>query len=140
MRISDWSSDVCSSDLFGVPRERVATKTRARGKGGSKYAQSGAGFGPRGESFVVREGEARLRVNLFDYLDTGLFLDHRPLRQRIFREARGRRFLNLFCYTGAATVQARSEEHTSELQSLMRISYAVFCLKKKKHTLKQTHN
>src|SRR3546814_20304737 len=49
MRISDWSSDVCSSDLF---------------------------------------------------------LDHRPLRQRIFREARGRRFLNLFCYTGAPTVQA----------------------------------
>lgn len=93
-------------EVFGVPRERVATKTRARGKGGSKYAQAGAGFGPRGESFVVREGEARLRVNLFDYLDTGLFLDHRPLRQRIFREARGRRFLNLFCYTGAATVQA----------------------------------
>src|SRR3546814_16438331 len=104
MRISDWSSDVCSSDLFGVPRERVATKTRARGKGGSKYAQSGAGFGPRGGSFIVREGEARLRVNLFDYLDTGLFLDHRPLRQRIFREARGRRFLTLFCYTGPARV------------------------------------
>jgi 23S rRNA (guanine2445-N2)-methyltransferase / 23S rRNA (guanine2069-N7)-methyltransferase len=54
----------------------------------------------------VREGDARLRVNLFDYLDTGLFLDHRPLRRRIFQEARGRRFLNLFCYTGAATVQA----------------------------------
>src|SRR3546814_4225725 len=116
MRISDWSSDVCSSDLFGVPRERVATKTRARGKGGSKYAQSGAGFVPRGESFVVREGEARLRVNLFDYLDTGLFLDHRPLRQRIFREARGRRFLTLFCY--------RSEEPTSEPPSLMRHPYA----------------
>ena len=92
-------------EVFGVPRERVATKTRVRGKGGSKYAQ-GAGFGLRGETFVVREGAARLRVNLFDYLDTGLFLDHRPLRQRIFREARGRRFLNLFCYTGAATVQA----------------------------------
>jgi len=92
-------------EVFGVPRERVATKTRVRGKGGSKYAQ-GAGLGPRGETFVVREGAARLRVNLFDYLDTGLFLDHRPLRQRIFREARGRRFLNLFCYTGAATVQA----------------------------------
>ncbi len=92
-------------DAFGVPRERVATKTRARGKGGSKYARDG-GEGPRNETFAVREGAARLRVNLFDYLDTGLFLDHRPLRARIFREARGRRFLNLFCYTGAATVQA----------------------------------
>lgn len=91
-------------EVFGVPRERVATKTRIRGKGGSKYSRAGSGAG--GESFVVREGSARLRVNLFDYLDTGLFLDHRPLRQRVFREARGRRFLNLFCYTGAATVQA----------------------------------
>src|SRR5690606_40579269 len=58
------------------------------------------------EFIVVREGRARLRVNLFDYLDTGLFLDHRPLRARIADEARGKRFLNLFCYTGAATVQA----------------------------------
>ena len=90
--------------VFGVPRERVATKTRARGKGGSQYSRAGAPGG--GDSFAVREGSARLRVNLFDYLDTGLFLDHRPLRQRIFREARGRRFLNLFCYTGAVTVQA----------------------------------
>ena len=55
---------------------------------------------------AVREGGARLRVNLFDYLDTGLFLDHRPLRLRIAGEARGARFLNLFCYTGAATVHA----------------------------------
>jgi len=92
-------------EVFGVPRERVATKVRARGKGGSKYADGG-GAEHRGEFLTVREGSARLRVNLFDYLDTGLFLDHRPLRQRIFREARGKRFLNLFCYTGAATVQA----------------------------------
>ena len=44
--------------------------------------------------------------NLFDYLDTGLFLDHRPIRLRIANEARGKRFLNLFSYTGAATVHA----------------------------------
>ena len=98
---------VAAREVFGLPRERIAIKTRSRGKGGSKYAQSGAGgFGPRGEVFVVREGRARVRVNLFDYLDTGLFLDHRPLRRRIFQEARGKRFLNLFCYTGAMTVQA----------------------------------
>ena len=94
-------------EVFGLPRERIAIKTRSKGKGGSKYAQSGAGeSGPRSGTFVVREGMARLRVNLFDYLDTGLFLDHRPLRRRIFQEARGKRFLNLFCYTGAVTVQA----------------------------------
>ncbi|RDZ27833.1 bifunctional 23S rRNA (guanine(2069)-N(7))-methyltransferase RlmK/23S rRNA (guanine(2445)-N(2))-methyltransferase RlmL [Lysobacter silvisoli] len=89
-------------EAFAVPRERIALKTRARGKGGSKYGR----FDRRGEVLVVREGAARLRVNLHDYLDTGLFLDHRPLRLRIAEEARGRRFLNLFAYTGAATVHA----------------------------------
>jgi 23S rRNA (guanine2445-N2)-methyltransferase / 23S rRNA (guanine2069-N7)-methyltransferase len=91
-------------DAFGVPRERVAVKTRAKGKGGSKYADSGA-F-KRGETLDVREGAAKLRVNLFDYLDSGLFLDHRPMRLRIAEEARDARFLNLFAYTGAATVHA----------------------------------
>src|SRR5690606_26985154 len=64
------------------------------------------GFERRGEFLVVREGDARLRVNLFDYLDTGLFLDHRPLRLRIADEAGDTRFLNLFGYTGAASVHA----------------------------------
>ena len=91
-------------DAFAVPRERVAVKTRAKGKGGSKYADSGA-F-KRGETLDVREGAALLRVNLFDYLDTGLFLDHRPMRLRIAQEAKNARFLNLFAYTGAATVHA----------------------------------
>jgi len=89
-------------EVFGVPRENVALKTRSRGKGGSKYGQ----FDTRGEFLVVREGAARLRVNLFDYLDTGLFLDHRPMRLRIGEEADDTRFLNLFAYTGAATVHA----------------------------------
>src|SRR5690606_11626195 len=61
-------------EVFEVPREQVALKTRARGRGGSKYGQ----FDTRGEFITVREGDVRLRVNLFDYLDTGLFLDHRP--------------------------------------------------------------
>lgn len=85
-----------------VPRERVAIKTRSAGKGGSKYGR----FDGRDQFISVREGTARLRVNLFDYLDTGLFLDHRPLRARMAQEAKGKRFLNLFCYTGVATVQA----------------------------------
>ena len=89
-------------EVFDVPREHVAVKTRARGRGGSKYGH----FDSRGEFVTVREGDVRLRVNLFDYLDTGLFLDHRPLRLRIAAEAEDTRFLNLFGYTGAATVQA----------------------------------
>ncbi|PJK10859.1 bifunctional 23S rRNA (guanine(2069)-N(7))-methyltransferase RlmK/23S rRNA (guanine(2445)-N(2))-methyltransferase RlmL [Lysobacteraceae bacterium NML120232] len=88
--------------VFDVPKARVATKTRATGKGGSKYGR----MADTDNFMVVREGAARLRVNLFDYLDTGLFLDHRPLRTRMAQEARGKRFLNLFCYTGVATVRA----------------------------------
>jgi len=89
-------------EVFALPREQVVVKTRSRGKGGSKYGQ----FDQRGEFFAVREGAAKLRVNLFDYLDTGLFLDHRLLRLRIAREAKGKRFLNLFAYTGTASVHA----------------------------------
>ena len=89
-------------EVFDVPREQVVVKTRQRGKGGSKYGR----MDESGHFFVVTEGAVRLRVNLHDYLDTGLFLDHRPLRLRIGGEARGKRFLNLFCYTGAATVHA----------------------------------
>ncbi len=89
-------------EVFAVPREQVAVKTRSTGKGGSKYGH----FDHRGEFLLVEEGAAKLQVNLFDYLDTGLFLDHRPLRARMALESRGRHFLNLFCYTGVATVQA----------------------------------
>ena len=89
-------------DVFELPREQVVVKTRSRGKGGSKYGQ----FDQRGDFFVVREGAAKLRVNLFDYLDSGLFLDHRLLRRRIAAQSRGKRFLNLFAYTGAASVHA----------------------------------
>lgn len=92
-------------DAFAVPRERVAVKTRAIGKGGSKYADSGTA--KRGEFLDVREGAAT-GVNLSDYLDSGRFccLDHRPMRLRIAEEARDARFLDLFAYTGAATVHA----------------------------------
>ncbi|MEN4903724.1 bifunctional 23S rRNA (guanine(2069)-N(7))-methyltransferase RlmK/23S rRNA (guanine(2445)-N(2))-methyltransferase RlmL [Luteimonas sp. TWI662] len=96
--------DVLSAarEVFRMPRERIAIKTRSRGKGGSKYGRLDA----RHAFMLVDEGQVRLRVNLFDYLDTGLFLDHRPMRLRIAEEAADTRFLNLFGYTGAATVHA----------------------------------
>ncbi|KAB7765275.1 bifunctional 23S rRNA (guanine(2069)-N(7))-methyltransferase RlmK/23S rRNA (guanine(2445)-N(2))-methyltransferase RlmL [Xanthomonas maliensis] len=88
--------------VFEVPGEQVALKSRERGKGGSKYGR----MEQRNAFIHVREHGALLRVNLFDYLDTGLFLDHRPLRGMMAAQAKGRRFLNLFCYTGVASVQA----------------------------------
>ena len=80
----------------------LAIKTRARTRGGVQYGR----VADRAERIVVREGAARLEVNLFDYLDTGLFLDHRPVRLDIARRSAGLRVLNLFCYTGAASVHA----------------------------------
>ncbi len=89
-------------EVCDVPAERIIVKRRERQRGRSQYER----ISRRGELIEVREGDARLLVNLRDYLDTGLFLDHRPLRNRIGREVQGKRFLNLFCYTGTATVHA----------------------------------
>ncbi len=80
----------------------IAVKTRSRATGGSQYGR----VAERGEVLVVREGRARLEINLHDYLDTGLFLDHRPVRLAIAERASGARMLNLFSYTGAASVHA----------------------------------
>ncbi|KZX60140.1 23S rRNA (guanine(2445)-N(2))/(guanine(2069)-N(7))-methyltransferase [Halioglobus sp. HI00S01] len=89
-------------EALGLPVERIVFKQRQRQRGLSQYEKQDAA----GEFLTVTEGQARLLVNLRDYLDTGLFLDHRPLRLRIGREARSKHFLNLFCYTGTASVHA----------------------------------
>lgn len=85
-----------------IAPERVIYKQRARQRGASQYTRQSHSA----EMLTVREGNAELLVNLRDYLDTGLFLDHRPLRLRIAQEARDGDFLNLFCYTGSASVHA----------------------------------
>jgi 23S rRNA (guanine2445-N2)-methyltransferase / 23S rRNA (guanine2069-N7)-methyltransferase len=85
-----------------VPATAIAYKQRRRQRGTEQYEKQAS----RGQFLTVNEGRARLLVNLHDYLDTGLFLDHRPLRLRIAGESTGRDFLNLFCYTGSVTVHA----------------------------------
>ncbi len=112
-----------ASDVFGVPREQIAIKSRARGKGGSKYGR----FEQRDDCLWVRENGARLKVNLFDYLDTGLFLDHRPLRARMAKEAGGKRFLNLFGYTGVASVQAAVGGAASTTSVDLSATYLQWC-------------
>ena len=91
-----------AGEVFDAPRARIAIKTRERGKGGSKYGQ----FDQRGEFIQVEEGGLKFLVNLFDYLDTGLFLDHRMVRAKLRELAAGKRFLNLFAYTATASVYA----------------------------------
>src|SRR3546814_4014537 len=120
MRISDWSSDVCSSDLAVPPRKR------------SDAAVSGLVDGRDRKRRAVRMTRiARARVN-----DANITRVSRPPNVRIVNIRAGVKF-----GFEVGNCHSRSEEHTSELQSLMCISYAVFCLKKKTNTIRRhTYN
>lgn len=85
-----------------IPVQQVHFKLRRRMPGAQQYTR----LANAERFFLVTEETSRYRVNLTDYLDTGLFLDHRPLRSEFRRLARGTRFLNLFCYTGSVSVAA----------------------------------
>ncbi len=98
--------EICQATVqaFELHPKQLVSKTRMRQRGSSQYQKSE--HQNEKHFFTVDENGAQLRVNLHEYLDTGLFLDHRPLRARIRKEASGKRFLNLFCYTATASVQA----------------------------------
>jgi len=88
--------------VTGVPAERIRLRTRRPQKGAAQYEKLN-----ESEVFhTVEEGGLKFQVNFEDYLDTGLFLDHRMTRARLREAAKGGHFLNLFCYTGTATVYA----------------------------------
>jgi len=88
--------------ITGFPQQNIHLKQRARQKGAAQYQKTGK----TGEDFIIRENGRQFWVNLDKYLDTGLFLDHRNTRQKIGSIAEGKRFLNLFSYTGSFTVYA----------------------------------
>ena len=88
--------------VFDVDPSQVHLKKRKRQQGSDQYEKQNES----GESFVITEHGCQLWVNLTDYLDTGLFLDHRPVRHQIQKMAKGKDVLNLFCYTATATVHA----------------------------------
>jgi Predicted SAM-dependent methyltransferases len=88
--------------VVGVSSADVFLKVRRRQRGAAQYGRQGS----TGKFHEVGEGGCRFQVNFTDYLDTGLFLDQRPTRDLIAELVRGRRFLNLFGYTGTATVRA----------------------------------
>ncbi|MBF0462669.1 MAG: bifunctional 23S rRNA (guanine(2069)-N(7))-methyltransferase RlmK/23S rRNA (guanine(2445)-N(2))-methyltransferase RlmL [Magnetococcales bacterium] len=90
------------TQVLNVPAERICIKVRRPQSGASQYEKQGDDQ----PLLAVTEGGLKFLVNLEDYLDSGLFLDQRLLRQHIRQLARGRRFLNLFGYTGSATVYA----------------------------------
>ena len=87
--------------VLGIPPEHVFSKSRLRAKGGGQYRDAG------GRRFVTHTSEDGLicEIDLGGYLDTGIFLDHRVTREMVGKMAAGKRFLNLFAYTGVATLQ-----------------------------------
>src|SRR3546814_1930042 len=127
MRISDWSSDVCSSDLclgeivgdeMGGMRAMFVMMNNARLMIGCQGIQ----IGERATQQAQRFAAERVQSSLAGSADrTPVTIDQHPDVRRMLWRMR------------AQTEAARSEEHTSELPSLMRISYAVFCLKQKNH-------
>jgi len=88
--------------VLGVPTDKVIIKTRAKQKGKEQYQR----VEQTKKSMVVNEYGAKLKVNLWDYLDTGLFLDHRKTRQIVAKKSKGKSLLNLFAYTGSVSLQA----------------------------------
>src|SRR3546814_6327946 len=130
MRISDWSSDVCSSDLAGLPRrggDEAGDRPRRPRRAERQLRHRQGDPAARRETGDRRDPRAARCESVAGTVDRGPHRQHRRCGPQPFavggpRARRGRR-----------PGRARSEEHTSELQSLMRISYAVFCLKKKKN-------
>src|SRR3546814_8085638 len=122
MRISDWSSDVCSSDLQGNDLPRSPAFTLNTGFVGTPVVGLDISFDIRFTDSYYSDVFKDARAKTDPYVLANAQISYRTGAARIFAAV-----TNLF-----NTTDVRSEEHTSELQSLMRISYAVFCFKKKK--------
>jgi len=89
-------------DILNVEPEQLVLKTRQVQKGKQQYER----MEKREEEEIVQENGAQFYVNLHDYLDTGLFLDHREIRKQVFDMSKGKKVLNLFAYTGSVSVFA----------------------------------
>lgn len=99
------SARAACTQALGVADERIFWKRHEPKKAATEQYER---LGGTSALVDVREHGLTFECNLSDYLDTGLFLDHRPLRRRVRQEAAGKRVLNLFAYTGAFTVHARA--------------------------------
>ncbi len=95
--------------VLGVNSDHIFLKIRRKQRSTDQYEK----HGELGRFHIIEEGGCKLLVNFEDYLDTGLFLDHRPIRLLIQQQAKNKRFLNLFAYTGTATVHAAMGGATS---------------------------
>ena len=99
------------SEVLEVDLAHIFIKERASQKGKQQYEKQSE----KSKEIIVEEDGLQFYVNLSDYLDTGLFLDHRPLRKQVREESSGKRVLNLFAYTGSFTVYAAAGGATESL-------------------------
>ena len=97
------------TEIIGMSSENIFLKLRQRKQGREGQYKK---FSFAQHEFIVRENNLKFIVNLSDYLDTGLFLDHRITREKIKTEAKDKQVLNLFCYTGSFSVYAAAGEAT----------------------------
>ncbi|MCK6477741.1 MAG: bifunctional 23S rRNA (guanine(2069)-N(7))-methyltransferase RlmK/23S rRNA (guanine(2445)-N(2))-methyltransferase RlmL [Phycisphaerales bacterium] len=100
----DWLDEIArrTASVLEIPLGHVHVKSRPKQRGLGQHEK----LDERGATLIAHEGGLKFEVNLTDYADTGLFLDHRLTRGMVRDGARGTRFLNLFCYTGSFTVYA----------------------------------
>lgn len=108
---ADWLDHMCEAarEVLEIPEGQMYVKHRARQIGTTQHEK----VADDSHIITVEEGGLKFEVNLSDYVDTGLFLDHRNLRSQFRDEASGKRVLNLFCYTGAFSVYAAAGGATS---------------------------
>ena len=88
--------------IFTASEEQIIYKQRKIQKGLDQYQK----LNTENKKIIVKENGIPLYINLWDYLDTGLFLDHRPIRYQFLKKEKSKKFLNLFCYTATASVMA----------------------------------
>ena len=116
-RLTDALREIAT--VLNVPAEHIYLKIRRKQKNTEQYEKQA----DTRHFHIVEEGGCKFWVNFEDYLDTGLFLDHRPMRLLIQRQAKDKRFLNLFAYTGTATVHAIIGGATSSITVDMSNTY-----------------
>jgi 23S rRNA (guanine2445-N2)-methyltransferase / 23S rRNA (guanine2069-N7)-methyltransferase len=108
-----------------IDLEMIFVKQRREQKGKDQYEK----LANAGKFYIMREHGHMFMVNFSDYLDTGIFLDHRPVRKMIEESAKGKRFLNLFSYTGTATVHAAAGEALSTVSVDASATYLDWAIK-----------
>lgn len=105
-----------AAGIYQLPLSQVFIKQRRQQKGDWQYETKGRdeyGVETQKDFFIVKECSRKFRVNLKDYLDTGLFIDHRKTRSIVAELSKGKTLLNLFCYTGAFSVYAATQGATT---------------------------